>query len=300
MKNNLYAFSLVVLTFLLSCAEKKVSHIIDGFSLPEGAVSDGQFIYISNVGKNFKPLDKDGDGFISKLTPDGKIVALHFLPSSDTLNSPKGMAVINHILYVTDIDRIVGYNLSNKKKVYDLSFAQEGTQLLNDLAVRDDHTLFVSAMDIDKIFVVTVDTPAYTLMKLDQPIKKPNGLFWDASTRKLYLGMFGREGNANGKKGDIGVISFDKGYPQYNQLSDYQGNIDGVLVMDNTLFFTDWLAYGPSKGTLRSMDLTTKEVKDVIDEKIDGSGDFYFDEKTGNVWIPMMKENKVLIHALQK
>ena len=43
----------------------------------------------------------------------------------------------------------------------------------------------------------------------------------------------------------------------------------------------------------------TKEVKDVIEDKIDGAGDFYFDEKKSTVWIPKMRENKLLIKKIK-
>jgi hypothetical protein len=302
--NHLIRALFILCLFMSSCKKNDKDFIeTEGFNLPEGAVSDGKFIYISNVGKEFKPLDRDGDGFISKLSLDGKILELKFLPQSGKLDSPKGMAIVNNVLYVTDIDKVLGFDLSNQKKAFELNFDSEKTLLLNDLTAKDSNALFVSAMDINKIFQVNIsDTPTYDWVRIIPEIKKPNGLFWDAPNQKLYLGMFGREDNANGNKGDIGYISFDSTQQAaYTELTSYQGNIDGLALTGNQLLFTDWLAYGKDgkQGTLKVLDLNTKEVKDVIENRIDGAGDFYFDEKESTVWIPKMRENKLLIKKIE-
>jgi hypothetical protein len=298
---NFFIFAL----FIISCKNINNDSVeIEGFAFPEGAISDGKFIYISNFGKEFKPLDKDGDGFISKLSFEGKVLELNFLagPGNNQLNAPKGMAIMNNVLYVTDVDRILGFDLADKKKIFELNFEAEKTSLLNDLTVKDKNTLFVSAMDIHKIFQVNIsDTPSYDFVNVNPEIKMPNGLCWDPVNRKLYLGMFGRKNNANGSRGDIGYIYFENDrQPAYTELSNYQGNIDGVTLVGNKLLFTDWLAYGKDgkKGTLKVLDLDTKVIKDVIQDRVDGAGDFYFDEKKSMVWIPKLRENKLLIKKI--
>jgi hypothetical protein len=304
MKINFLLFQFILSSLLFTACKStnNDSSEIEGFNLPEGAISDGNFIYISNVGKEFKPLDKDGDGFISKLSLDGKMIELKFLPAKGGMDSPKGMAIVNNVLYVTDIDKIIGFDLSDKRKKMELNFMQEKTLLLNDLTVKNDSTLFVSGMDINKIFKVNIsDTPWYNIVNVSPDIKKPNGLCWDQANNRLYLGMFGREDNANGSKGDIGYISFiNEQQPAYTELTSYQGNIDGVTLVGDKLLFTDWLAFGKDgkEGALKVLDLNTKVIKDVIDNRIDGPGDFYFDEKKSTIWIPKMRENKLLIKKI--
>lgn len=264
---------------------------IDGLFLPEGAVRSRNYVYVSNVGKHFNPLDKDGDGFISRHNLDGTIDSLYFIPVNDTLHSPKGMGVIGNVLYVTDIDVLKGYNLDTGEKTFSLNFASENTVLLNDIAVKDDSNLFVSAMDIGKVFQVNIQNPDYKLI-IEKP--RPNGLFWDAENKLLYLGMFGREENANGENGDIGVISLENNVPQYTQLSTYQGNIDGVTKVDNTLYFTDWLTRG-DKGALLGIDLASSKIDTITTEGIIGPGDFYFDKESESFYLPKMRENKLIV-----
>ncbi len=44
---------------------------IKGFSSPESIAWDGSHYYVSNVGKELKPMENDGDGFISRMDAKG-------------------------------------------------------------------------------------------------------------------------------------------------------------------------------------------------------------------------------------
>src|SRR5436190_1914394 len=59
-----------------------------GLAQPESAYFEPttQSIYVSNV--QGSPVEKDGQGYISKVSPDGKMVAEKWV---DGLNAPKGM-----------------------------------------------------------------------------------------------------------------------------------------------------------------------------------------------------------------
>ena len=67
----------------------------------------GEDVFVGNVGEKLEPLNKDNDGFISKLDKSGKIIEKKFLSN---LNAPKGMNTINGVLYVVDIDTLKGFN----------------------------------------------------------------------------------------------------------------------------------------------------------------------------------------------
>ena len=72
-----------------------------GLANPESITSDGKYLYVSNIGNKLDPSAKDGDGFISKLSLDGKVIEHSWADTK--LNAPKGTAVIRGVLYVTDI-----------------------------------------------------------------------------------------------------------------------------------------------------------------------------------------------------
>jgi hypothetical protein len=152
-----------------------------GLAHPESLISDGGFLYATNIGKAFAPAEKDGDGFISKLSLDGKMVTPSI--TTEKLNSPKGTALVKGVLHVADIDRIVGIDLASGKKMAEVSLTSTGTSFANDLTVKDDHTLFVSCTDVGKVFEVNLETGRV------QPIadvKGANGIYYDKATHHLY------------------------------------------------------------------------------------------------------------------
>src|SRR5690606_27427792 len=70
------------------------------FSDSESTLYDAgnKAIYVS-CGNN--SLEKDGDGFIAVLHPDGSVKSMDWCTG---LNAPKGMAILDNSLYVSDID----------------------------------------------------------------------------------------------------------------------------------------------------------------------------------------------------
>src|SRR6187397_31958 len=63
---------------------------IGGFASPESVVADGNRRFVSNMGAEIKPTEKDGDGFISEVDDDGHVVDLHAFPKGGDakLNAP--------------------------------------------------------------------------------------------------------------------------------------------------------------------------------------------------------------------
>ena len=86
-----------------------------GFDLPGDRVAfdaKTNSYYVSSIGKD--PMAKDGNGFISKLDADGKVVSLKWATG---LNGPKGSGVAGDHLFVADIDELVEIDLATGKVV---------------------------------------------------------------------------------------------------------------------------------------------------------------------------------------
>lgn len=101
-------------------------------------------LYVSNI-EGQDPLQKDGKGSIAILSKEGKILNPAWV---NGLNAPKGMAISNGKLYVTDIDEFVEIDIatakiSNKWKV-------EGAQFLNDVAAHNG-TVYFTDMNTGKV-----------------------------------------------------------------------------------------------------------------------------------------------------
>jgi DNA-binding beta-propeller fold protein YncE len=262
-----------------------------GFTSPESVISDGQYLYVTNLGKAQGPTGKDGDGYISKVSLDGKIIEKSFVDTK--LNAPKGTAIIRGALYVADIDRIVGFNLANGKKIIEINLSGHGTTFLNDLTVQDDFTLFVSATDIGKIIEVNIRNG---FNKAIADVKGANGVYYDKATKRLYTCSFNFE---DLKGGEVGVISW-KGYtPVYEKIGDLKGAFDGLaLINDSTLIVSDWGALDHAAGFVEKIDLKTQKATKLDGPVIGGPADFYFDPFEDRLVIPALVEGKLVIQKL--
>ena len=268
---------------------------LEGFDSPESVTSDGKSFYVSNMGKELKPTAKDGDGFISKVSKDGKLLERKFLPKDGFLDSPKGILALNGVLYVADVDTLYGFNLRSRKQVFKLDFSAEKTLFLNAIAKKDDKTIFLSSTDTNGIFEVNISgKPFYRLLISGVP--GANGMKYDAAAKKLYVVGFVSDPNPNGQ---VGVVDLGS-TPSYSAISSYKGLLDGLVLLPGgkKLVFTDWVKFEKA-GVLKECDIATGAVSDVaVSEPIGGPADIYYDAKTGRMWIPMMMEGKLLIEKI--
>ncbi len=87
--------------------------VIDGVQSPESAYFDAAsgFVFVSQIGRG-GPTGKDGDGYLSKLTPDGKVAAAKWVTG---LNAPKGIRSFGGRLWVSDIDQLVSVDIEAGK-----------------------------------------------------------------------------------------------------------------------------------------------------------------------------------------
>src|SRR5690606_30448945 len=78
----------------------------EGFNRPESVIFDNarNVLYVSNVGED----EEAGQGYISRLTHDGEVTEAQWVTG---LKGPKGMAVNDDRLYVSDVDRLVAIDI---------------------------------------------------------------------------------------------------------------------------------------------------------------------------------------------
>ena len=268
------------------------SKVIEGFSFPESVVTDymSGFVFVSNLGEKLEPSAKDKDGFISRLSSDGNISEKKYVPKKGVLNSPKGMAISVSTLFVADVDRVVGFDISTGRQNFELDFSKEKTMFLNDIAVIDNDTLFVSATDIGKIFKMFIGPKPHYEFVID--LIGANGLYFDKKAQKLYAVSFGGQ-NA---KGGLGVISFENNKPKYEKLTEGTGSLDGVWLLEgDKILFSDWVAFD-KPGRLVVYDPKTKNSTTLrLPAAVHGPADFFYDEHHNQLWLPSMQEGKVIV-----
>ena len=77
-----------------------------GFATPESVLHDeiADVYLVSNI--NGHPLQPDGNGFISQLSPTGEVLDLKWIDGETEgveLNAPKGMAIVGDVLPQTSV-----------------------------------------------------------------------------------------------------------------------------------------------------------------------------------------------------
>lgn len=257
-----------------------------GFSHPESVCQTGQILFVSNMGASLDPSGKDGDGFISRVDlSTRRVTDLRFISA---LNSPKGMALHGHTLYVADIDHILGFDIDTRKKVLDLPIP--GTHFLNDLVIGDGR-LYASGSDNGKVYEVDLQSHACRALPLSDSITGANGLCYDDSAHRLYCVGIGTWGSNDGK-----VFAIDPGTYAVTPISDYRGLLDGVDRIGNVLYFSDWKGMQDSKGVLVALDLDTHKTSTLSFGRgtIAGPADFSLSADRRYFIIPATMEGKVL------
>jgi outer membrane protein assembly factor BamB len=149
--------------------------------------------YVANINGN--PTDKDKNGFISKLSPDGKIEVLEWVKG---LHAPKGMGVIGNKLFVTDITDLVEIDIEKGKIVK--KYPVKDAVFLNDIATdMNTGTVYFTDMKKNKIHTLDTKTGKVADFIAADSLGSPNGLYFlDANTLLLAT-----NGDSKFKKIDI-------------------------------------------------------------------------------------------------
>lgn len=211
---------------------------VDGFSEPESALHDpaADVYLVSNV--NGPVAAKDGNGFISRVSPAGEILDLRWIDGATdgvTLHAPKGMGLLGDTLIVADIDYVRLFDRVSGEPIDD--WAVDGATFLNDVAVSPGGTIYVSDTGVrfdgeepedsgtSGIHAFSGDGSRRTVDTGD--LTGINGLA--ASGRRLYGVSYG--------SGRIFVIEDGT----LSELPELPGlGLDGIVVSQHGLLISDW------------------------------------------------------------
>ncbi|WP_333601458.1 hypothetical protein, partial [Flavobacterium sp.] len=237
-----------------------------------------RYLYVADIGKALTPDAKDGDGKIVKLDQKGTVLDSTFV--KETLNAPKGLAIDKGVIFLNDIDRLVAADLKTGAVLYQIDFSKD-THFLNDIAVWDSNTLYVSATDNNKLFKVNLANKSYSEIVIDKPIAGINGLYCAKKASLLYVNGLGSNNKANGVVGYINLKN-----NTFTQLTTVEGIYDGLFMANDVLYTSNWVAY-EKKGILLSIQLSNHRINRIpITEPIAGPADFVIDGNT--IIVPAM------------
>ena len=152
------------------------------FANPESAIYSTQqkVLYVSNI--NGEPNAKDGNGFISQLSLDGKPIKREWLKG---LNAPKGLGYYYGLLYIADLDELLEVDTGNGRIKRRLK--APGSKGLSDVVVTGNGTVFVSEESGNTIW--RLQGGSFAPWVRDPALEGPNGLLFDKG--QLVVASFG-------------------------------------------------------------------------------------------------------------
>lgn len=176
-----------IIATLLLLAPLPLALLSQGFALQvTGLKNPASFVvdpatgayYLSN--ENGGPSDRDNNGFITLLGPDGKILKLKFIEGGldgVTLHAPKSLAIVDKILYATDIDRVRGFDLASGRPVGEVDFSAFKVDFLTGLVADPNGMLYIADSGADTIYKVDTRRSAKPIVLIkDAILAGPHGL----------------------------------------------------------------------------------------------------------------------------
>jgi sugar lactone lactonase YvrE len=257
-----------------------------GLDGPESAVfdPDAGVIYVSNV--NGEANAADGNGYISKLSPTGEIQDKEWVTG---LNAPKGLALHDGKLYVSDIDELVVIDTASGEVT--ARHKAPGATFLNDVTAADDGRVFVSDMMQNQIWQLEGDQ--FEMWLQDEALENPNGLL--AEPDRLVIAAWGKpkEDFSTDVPGHLKAVDYQNKEITSIGPGEPLGNLDGVEPDGQGGYLvTDWFSGG-------LYDISEDGKAEMLMDLNQGSADHEFVEGENLAVIPMMMDGTVTAYKVQ-
>jgi sugar lactone lactonase YvrE len=228
-------------------------------------------LFVSCINGN--PTDKDGNGFISRLSVTGEITTLNWISG---INAPKGMGIFMRKLYVTDIDRIVEIDIDKAAIIKE--YTVKDAKFLNDITIDNEGNVYISDMGTGKIhrlFKGVVET-----WLEDKNISGPNGLFYEDG--EILIGT---------KQGIFSTQIEDK---RTWQIIKNTGGIDGLEADGyGNYLISDWM------GKIQMVNPNREPIllNNTTDQMINAA-DIEYVTETKTLYVPTFSDNRVMAYEL--
>ncbi len=248
-----------------------------GFETPESVLYDPEAdVYlVANI--HGDPSARDGNGFISRLSPQGEVIELKWIDGTAegvTLNAPKGMALAGDRLFVADIDVVRVFNRETGEWLDDIPVP--GARFLNDLDSAKD----VAASEAGTVYATDSGTGVVHRIRPDGSLERvgwvnnPNGIQARGETILVTGGN-----NQIFRLGDDGTW-----IPEYEAPA---GGLDGLILLDDgSLLVSSWMG-----SAVYLFDIAGQVTE--LFSGINAPADIGFDTKRNVVLIPHFEDDRV-------
>lgn len=230
-------------------------------------------LYVTNL--NMEPRLKDGNGFISRLSTDGKIIDLNWITG---MHAPKGTAVVGDTLYAADIDELIVVDIN--KGTIARKVPVEGAGMLNDITSDSNGNLYISDSDANKILKYSNGSITEWLTT---GLNLPNGLL--AENDRLLLASMG----------SMDMVAIDLNSKSVTKLADSLGAADGISFIGSKDHYivTDW----NGEIFIVNPDKTRTSLLKTSDKQINTADCEYIAEKN-LLLVPTFFKNGVIAYTL--
>jgi len=256
----------------------------DGIENPESVYvdADSGFIFSSQIAGD--PAGRDGNGRIVQLSLEGEMLSESWVTG---LNAPKGLRSHNGVLWTADLDEIIAIDIARAEIISRLSV--EGALFLNDVAIGDDGTVYVSDMAASSIY--SVRDGAIEMFAEGVELEYPNGLLVEGN--RLIVGGWGEPAADFSTEVPGRLFALDLATKEKTLITPLPfANIDGVESDGQGGYvITDFLAgklmHVSGDGTVRD-----------LAELGAGSADLGFIASEGLAIVPHMQESRLAAYDL--
>ncbi len=291
---GLLATSLLVFGCRKAEQEKPASDVVEvyegwtledvGFEAPESVFfdADADVYYVSNLGGP-QPLDKDDNGFISRITADGLTLDLKWIAGGTEgiqLHAPKGMDLYGDWLLVSDIDRLRVFDINTGEAVMEIPLP--GATFANDVS-SSEGIVYVTDTGTEgpgAIYTVVIEgqdgQPEVDILVRGEALQNPNGILekHDGIWMVPYGGnsVFQLEAD-----GSFEVVAHSP-----------TGALDGLVFLNDGRFaFSSW--EGKAVYTMDS-----EHTIEPLFTELESPADIGYDSKRNLLLIPQMMLDKVV------
>ena len=282
---------IAIMIFVFSspkAAEDRLTIKSAGFSTPESVeyYAEKDVYLVGNI--NGSALDRDDNGFISMVAPDGRVIDLKWIDGGDTaiqLNAPKGLAINGDILYVADLDQVHFFRLPGGEQIRSVRI--RNSSFLNGITPNPVGGVFVTDSGLeageggmvssgtDAVYEVTASGKYRALLK-DPKLGKPNGIVHSNGITTIVTMDTGE------------IASFTAGGKVSRLPRPASAGLDGLLLMDDgSYIISSW----KSQSIYR---LDTNGRYQVLADDLEAPADLGFDSKRNLILVPLFKKNEMV------
>ena len=269
-----------------------------GLDSPESAIFDSTqgVWFVSNIVGG--SMEKDHNGFISRLKSDGLMDSLHFVKSGVNgalLDAPKGLALHGDTIWTADIDVARAFDSHSGKPLATVDFRPLHARMLNGMAIGPDGRVYITDTAIrmagaapqhvgsDRIFVIDAGLEPKVAVE-DSTMDGPNGISWDSGRKRFVIvGFMGRA-----------ITTWTPGAPHVQTLAKVVGQFDGNEVLpDGRALVSSW-----ADSSLYL--LVGDSLSRVVAGGLPTPADLHVNTSTMTVAIPLSSQNEIVYYSVPR